>query len=176
MGTALASLGYDPNTTDENEIKEAAELLMKIKDNIKVFDGDSPRKELLNGECSAGFLYGGDLTIAMMQEPDKFGVAQIDTGYNVGTQQFCIPTGSPHKKLAEQFINYIHEPKVMAQITEVYPYVCVNKGAMEFVTEEYKNCTSLNLDESLKKNLWELKDVGDAITIYDQYWSEFMAE
>lgn len=177
FGMALSCLGYDPNTTDEAEIAEAAELLMKVKDNIKVFDGDSPRKELLNGECSAGFIYGGDLSNIMLSNPGEYGVAMLETGgYNMGTQVFCVPTGAKHKTMAENFINYIQRPEVMAQIETVYPYANVNTGAYELASDEYKNCEALNLPGNLSDSLWSLTDVGDALAIYDKYWSEFMAE
>lgn len=177
MGTALSCLGYDPNTTNEEEIAAAADLLMKIKANIKVFDGDSPRKELLNGECCAGFIYGGDVSNIMLSHPGEYGVAMLETGgYNMGTQVFCIPTGAKHKTMAENFINYIQKPEVMAQIETVFPYANVNTGALELASDEYRNCDALNLPGDLPSHLWSLTDVGDALAIYDKYWSEFMAE
>ena len=176
MAIILDSLGYDPNTTDENEIKEATEFLKKMKDNIKIFDGDAPRKSLLNGECSVALIYNGDLAIAMNEDPGTYEVADIDTGYVKASNQWCVPTGAAHKKEAELFINYMLEPDVMAKNLDVYPYNCPNDAALEVVSEQYKNNPALNLPEEMMERSIPVKDVGETEVTYDKYWSEFMSK
>ena len=52
IGIALLALGYDPNETDTNKLKEAEEWLLKLKPNIKAFDSDSPKMFLISKEGS----------------------------------------------------------------------------------------------------------------------------
>lgn len=176
MAMVLDSLGYDPNTTDEKQIKEATDFLKKMKENVKVFDGDAPRKSLLNGECSVAIIYNGDLAIAMNEQPDTYAVANIDTGYVRASNQWCVPTGAAHKKEAELFINYMLEPEVMAKNLDVYPYNCPNDEALKVVSDQYKNNPALNLPEETMKKAVSVKEVGEAEVVYDKYWSEFMSE
>src|SRR5258708_11778344 len=51
IGTALLTLGFDVNTTDQQQLAQAETTLKLLMPNIKVFDSDSPKTELLNGEA-----------------------------------------------------------------------------------------------------------------------------
>lgn len=174
IGMALAALGYDVNTTDESQIAEATKLLESMKGNIKVFDGDSPSTELLNGECSVGIVYGGEAAKVMSERPDDFEVAELESTI-LGKNDWFIPTGCAHKTEAELFINYICDGKVMAQILDVYPYNNFNTAAMEYVSDDYKNNKALNLTQHNIDVAKTTTDLGDADVIYDKYWNEFMA-
>ncbi len=175
MGMALAALGYDVNTTEESEVAEATELLKGIKGNIKVFDGDSPSTKLLNGECSVGIIYGGEAAKVMKEMPEDYEIAELESTI-LGKNDWFIPAGCEHKTEAELFINYICEGEVMAQILDVYPYNNFNTAALEFVSDDYKNNKALNLSEYNVKAAKTTTDLGDADTLYDQYWNEFMAQ
>lgn len=176
MGMALDSLGYDPNTKNENEIKEATDLLNKIKPNIKVFDGDAPRKELMNGECSVAITYSQDFAIAKQDAPDDYDIADIDSGYCEVVSEFCVTKGAANSKNAELFINYIQDPKVMASILDEYPNGCVNTEATKYTGDAYNTCSGVDYTDEQKAKLWRLVDVGETTTLYDQYWSKFMNE
>ena len=175
IGMALASLGYDVNTTEESEIKEATDFLKSMKGNIKVFDGDSPSTELLNGECSVGIVYGGEAAKVMADMPDDFEVANIEAPI-LGKNDWFIPAGCAHKEAAEKFINYICDGKVMAQILDVYPYNNFNTAALDYVGEAYKNNKALNLSQEVMDAAKSTTDLGDADVLYDTYWNEFMAQ
>ena len=175
IGMALASLGYDVNTTEESEIKEATDFLKSMKGNIKVFDGDSPSTELLNGECSVGIVYGGEAAKVMAEMPDDFEVANIEAPI-LGKNDWFIPAGCAHKEAAEKFINYICDGKVMAQILDVYPYNNFNTAALDYVGEAYKNNKALNLSQEVMDAAKSTTDLGDADVLYDTYWNEFMAQ
>lgn len=175
IGMALASLGYDVNTTNEDEIKEATDFLKSMKSNIKVFDGDSPSTELLNGECSVGIVYGGEAAKVMDEAADSFEVANIEATI-LGKNDWFIPAGCAHKDAAEKFINYICDGKVMAQILDVYPYNNFNTAALEYVGDDYKNNKALNLSQDVMDAAKSTTDLGDADVLYDTYWNEFMAQ
>lgn len=177
MSMVLAHLGYDPNSVDESEIAKAGEWLEQLKPNIKVFDGDAPRKPLLNGECSVGIIYGGDIAIAMNEQPDTFVIPQFSTDdfkYGIGTSNFCVPKGAKHKKEAELFINWIQDPKNYARCLDTYPYMSTNTEAEKYVSDEYKNMTVYQLTDEQLSAAYSKADLGDAQVIYDKYWSKFM--
>lgn len=177
MAMVLAHLGYDPNSTEEDKIAEAGEWLKNLKPNIKVFDGDAPRKSLLNGECSVAIIYAGDLAIAMNEQPDTYEVCQFtndDFRYAIGASQFCVTKNAAHATEAELFINWIHDPKNYAACLDVYPYISTNTEAKNYVGDDYKNITVYDFTEEQLNNAYQTKDVGEASIIYDKYWSEFM--
>ena len=177
ISMVLGHLGYEPNSTDEAEVAEASEFLQQLKPNIKVFDGDAPRKSLLNGECSVGILYGGDLAIAMAEQPDTFVVPEFasdDFRYGISATEFCVTKDAKHKTEAELFINWIHDPENYAKCLDTYPYISTNTKAIDYVGEEYKAITVYNLSDEAKNNSYAKKDLGDATVVYDEYWSKFM--
>ena len=176
MAMILDSLGYDPNTTDEAQIKEATEFLKKMKSNVKIFDGDCPRKSLLNGECSVALIYNGDLAIAMNEDPGTYVIADINSGYVKASNEWCVPTGASNKKEAEMFINYMLDPEVMAKNLDVFPYNCPNEEALKVASDKYKNNPSLNLSKETMNKAVSVKDVGETEVVYDKYWSEFMSK
>ncbi len=176
MGMALDSLGFDPNTTDESQIAQAGELLNSIKGNIKVFDGDAPKKELLNGECSVAITYSQDFALAQQEAGEKFQIADIESGYPQVVSQFCETKGAKNAVNAEKFINYIQDPKVMASILDTYPNGDCNTEAGSYTSEMYNKYSGTNVSDEMYNKLWRLVDVGEATTIYDKYWSDFMNE
>lgn len=174
LGMALRALNYDVNTKEESEIAQATDLLKTIKPNIKVFDGDSPKTSLLNGECSVGIVYGGEAAEVLKEKPDDFEVAEIESTI-LGKNDWFIPKGAKNKKAAELFINYVSDGKVMAQILSEYPYSNFNTAANEYLSDDYKKNKALNLSKHNTDVAVMTGDVGDASVIYDKYWNEFMS-
>lgn len=171
-----AHLGFDPNTTNEEELAQSGEWLQQIKPNIKVFDGDAPRKSLLNGECSVGIIYGGDLALAMLEQPDTYVVCDFssdDFRLGLGTTQFCVTKDTKNKELAEKFINWIHDPEIYAECLDAYPYMPTNSAALEHVTT-FADVTVYDFSEETRENLYSRIDLGDASSLYDDVWSTFM--
>ncbi|WP_145453270.1 extracellular solute-binding protein, partial [Staphylococcus epidermidis] len=60
LSAMLSMLGYDPNTTKEEEIVAAGEELKKLKPNIKVYDSDNAKNLLISNEVKAGVVYGAE--------------------------------------------------------------------------------------------------------------------
>lgn len=176
IGMVNAHLGFDPNTVNEDELAKSQEWLLKLKPNIKVFDGDAPRKSLLNGECSVAIIYGGDMALAMREQPDTFEVCQFDTSdfkYGLGETNWCVTKDTKNKDLAEEWINYICDPEVYAKCLDEYPYVSVESEASKYVTT-YGEITVYDFTDEQKAAMYSRVDLGDAAVLYDDVWSTFM--
>ena len=88
----------------------------------------------------------------------------------LGFDLYFIPTGAKHVDLAEKFLNYITDPQVMAKNLEEFPYSCPNDAAVAAASESYRNDPAR--DFSYKENVFFQKDVGDALTIYNDYYQK----
>ena len=166
---ALIALGYDPNSRDENEIKEAYEWLVKYNDNVVAYG--STETNIVNGTISCMFTYDGNTAEAMAQmgENNTLTVAPFKADpVQLGFDLYVIPKGAEHIDLAYEFLNYICDPQVMADNLVENPYSCPNDAAVELASEEYRNGPAFDFD--YKTNVFFQEDVGDAITIYDQYY------
>ncbi len=168
---ALIALGYDPNSTEEKEIAEAYEWLTKFNDNVVAYG--NAEQNLTNGTASVALTYDGNTSWAMEEMGDKntlkiadFKEDPVQLGYDL----YVIPKGASHIDLANKFLNYICDPEVMAANLEEYPYSCPNDAAVEAASDKYKNDPAR--DFSYKENIFFQEDVGEALTIYDDYYQK----
>lgn len=168
---ALVALGYDPNTIDEKEISEAYEWLIKYNGNVVAYG--NAEQNLTNGTASVAFTYDGNASWAMSELGEKNNLVIADfekDPVQLGFDLYVMPKGSKHKDLAEKFLNYICDPKVMASNLLEYPYSCPNDAAVEVASDSYKNDPARKFD--YKENVFFQKDVGEAITIYNDYYQK----
>lgn len=168
---ALVALGYDPNSTVEEEIAEAYEWLVKYNDNVIAYG--NAEQNLTNGTASVAFTFDGNASWAMAElgEDSKLMIADFTNDpVQLGFDLYVIPKGAKHVDLAEKFLNYIADPEVMAKNLVEFPYSCPNDAAVEAASDDYKNDPAR--DFNYKENVFFQKDVGEAITIYNDYYQK----
>ncbi len=166
---ALVALGYDPNSTVESEISEAYEWLVQYNENVVAYGGTE--LNITNGTVSVIFTYDGNASWAMSElgENNNLVIAPFESDpVQLGFDLYVIPKGAAHVDLAEKFLNYICEPEVMAANLEEFPYSCPNDAAVAVASDTYKNDPAR--DFGYKQNVFFQEDVGEAITIYNDYY------
>lgn len=165
---ALVALGYDPNSTDEAELAEAYDWLVKFNDNVAAYG--NAEQNLTNGTVSVAVTYDGNASWAMA-EKDTIKIAPFEKdAIQLGMDLYVIPTGAKHVDLAEKFLNYICDPEVMAKNLDEFPYSCPNDAAVAVASETYKNDPARIFD--YKENVFFQEDVGEALTIYNDYYQK----
>lgn len=165
---ALVALGYDPNSTEEKEIAEAYEWLKKYNDNVVAYG--NAEQNLTNGTACVALTFDGNTSWAM-KEKDTLAIAPFEKDpVQLGFDLYVIPKGAKHVDLAEKFLNYICTPEVMAANLVEFPYSCPNDKAVEAASDDYKNDPCR--DFSYKENIFLQKDVGEALTIYNDYYQK----
>ncbi len=168
---ALVALGYDPNSTEESEIAEAYEWLVKYNENVVAYG--NAEQNLTNGTASVAFTYDGNASWAMAElgEKNNLVIADFENDpVQLGFDLYVVPKGAKHVDLAEKFLNYICDPEVMAANLVEYPYSCPNDAAVEAAPDTYKNDPARDFD--YKQNVFFQEDVGEAITIYNDYYQK----
>ncbi len=167
---ALVALGYDPNSENEEELAEAYEWLVKYNDNVVAYG--NAEQNLTNGTASVAFTYDGNASWAFAEtggEDSPLTVAPFtDDAVQLGFDMYVIPTGAKHTDLAYKFLDYICDPEVMAQNLVEFPYFCPNDAAVAAAPESYRNDPSKDFD--YKENVFFQEDVGEALTIYNDYY------
>jgi len=171
IGVGLKVLGYSFNDTDEAHLEAAKEEVKKLLPNIKAFDSDSPKTLLVNGEAIGGLVWSAEAAMAKRENP-KIQAVFPEEGMYLWQDNFVIPKGSPHKRTAEAFINFILEPEISALLVNERPYTNPNKAAQQFIEKSIlEDPVSYPPAEELKKGEY-LKDLGEATKLYDRIWSE----
>lgn len=164
-------LGYSMNTTDEAEIKAAAEELKKQKFNYVM---DEFFTLMPSNGAAIGVYYAGDyLSVAGENEALKF--VRPESGTNIFNDAMCVPATSNKKDLAEQFINYMLRADVGLCNTEYLGYSTPNKAVYELLDEEMKN-NEIAYPE-IKEN-WEYFRMlpEETNTLMKDLWNEVQIE
>ena len=173
IGAALLATGHSLNDTKENDLKEAENWLKKLRPNIKVFDSDSPKTALINGECSIGLIYNGEAALAIKENPDIKIVWPKEGISGLTIDNLSVVKGTKHEKEAELFINYMLDPAVSKSISDAYPYTNPNKAAHSLLPQSYLDNSASNIPFDKIKNSELLDDVGASLGQFDRIWTEF---
>lgn len=171
IGMALKKLGYSVNETSEKALAEAKKELEALQPNIKAYDSDSPKTLLINGEAKVGFVWGAEASLAKRENSNIKAVIPKE-GLFLQQDNFVIPSESKHKKAAETFINFILEPEISVEISQEFPYASPNKEAHKLMDAEILNDIAVYPPQEEVNRGEYLKDIGSAVQLFDQIWSE----
>lgn len=151
LGLTLKKLGYSQNTTDHNQLDEAAEELKKQKNVLQAYVMDEIFDKMESGEAALAPYYAGD-ALTMMEENPDLGFVLPEEGTNRFVDAMVIPKGVRHKKEAELFINFMLETRIASANIEYLGYSTPQKSVYELQDEEIKNNgISYPSDEYLEK-------------------------
>jgi spermidine/putrescine-binding protein len=124
IGCALIHLGFSPNTRNHAEIDRAGEVLMRVRDQISFFESNRVAQLLALGSVDLAMAWSGDVTSAM--KGDRGGAypgnKQIrlslpSEGSILFRDCFVVPRHAARQEEAEQFLNFILDPRVAAEVT-----------------------------------------------------------
>jgi spermidine/putrescine transport system substrate-binding protein len=135
---ALATLGIGPNDINEENLEKARPIIESWIPLIKVYDSDSPKTALLNGDVDLGIVWSGEAAI-LYQQDKKFHYVLPAEGAHQFIDSLCSPKGAPNKAAAEKFIDYCLRPEVSKLISDDFPYTNPNVEARKLLTEEQLN-------------------------------------
>jgi len=171
IGMALLANGFDMNSTDSTELKIAKNWLLKLKNNLKAYDSDSPKNFLISKEASLAVLWNAEGALANLENSKIENIFPIE-GTALSTDNFAIPKGASNKFELYEFIDYILRPEVMAEIIKYYPYKSINSLSYQYLDDEYKNNLAANFSNDVVKNGHFVKNIGESISLYDKLWAE----
>lgn len=171
---ALRILGYSGNETDPNKIKQAYELLRKLRPNVRVYNSDSPKVPYINGEVVIGLSWNGE-TYAANQENPKIKYVYPKEGAIFWVDSMCIPKGAKNSANALKFINYIMRPDVAKTISQEIGYATPNKAGKALLDKKVRENTTIYPPLSIIKQGEFQLDVGNSINVYEKYWNMLKA-
>lgn len=176
FSSALIYLGYDNNSTDEAQLAEARDLLIKAKKGISGFDSDTYEELIGSGENLVAHGWNGDF----LQANDEFGnIGYLipEEGGTIWIDNMCIPsTATPEEKLAaEMYMNFVLRPDIGAMLADYTYYATPNKAALEQMDEEYSQNPIIFPPEEVRSKLRLIKPLGEFESVYQRMWDEVKA-
>ncbi|MEV6980719.1 spermidine/putrescine ABC transporter substrate-binding protein [Sphaerisporangium sp. NPDC051017] len=172
---ALKQLGYSINTTDDQQLAQAKDLLLKAKKTLLAYDDTTFGDKLDKGE--AAMVEAWDGWCPTTNPKIKFVVPK--EGSDLWSDTMVIMKTSKNKEAAHAFINFILDPSVHSWVAENILYKVPNKAAMDLVFKNDADLVAKNTP--LQMNPAELLqgesivDLGEASTKYTRLAQEIAA-
>ena len=119
IGAALKFLGYSLNTTNDDELAAARDVVLRWKKNLAKFENEQYKNGLASGEFLLTHGYSGDLMLVKSENED-IQIAVPREGSALSFDDMVIPATARQTELAHRFINFILDPHVAAELTEYH--------------------------------------------------------
>lgn len=172
FGASLKRLGYSLNSTDEAELDEAQAELEKQKPLLRGYFSSPEGGDLVvGGDLALAHVFSGD-GFSAIAENDKLVYIIPDQGATRWTDNMAIPAGAPNPDLAHEFINYILDPKVGAELSNYTYYGCPNKAAFPMIDKAAKNDETIYPPPAVFEKLEVIEDLGEATKDYERRFTE----
>ncbi len=162
---ALNYLHLDPNSKNPEDYKAAEKLLLAVRPYIRTFDSSEFINGLLNKELCIAMSWGADYATALARAK----AAGIDVslaftipkeGANEWFDAFLIPKGAPHPDAAHKFLNFMMDPKVIAETTNDIHYGNDNNAANPYVDPEILANPAIYPTPEVEQRLYQSLEVG----------------
>jgi putrescine transport system substrate-binding protein len=159
LPAALNSLGLDPNSTKPPDLEKAADLVSKVRGNVRKFHSSEYLSALATGEICLVVGWSGDIIQARARaEEAKTGV---EIGYAIpkeGAQMFfdnlAIPADAQHVSEAYALINYLYRPDVAAKNSDFLGYANGNLASQKLVDPKILGDKTIYPDDAMLAKLF----------------------
>ncbi len=128
--------GVDPEQATDQDWLDAIDKIKQAADSgqIRDFTGNDYADDLTRGDVVAAMGWSGDAIQLQADNPD-IEFRMPDEGCMLWTDNMLIPVGAPNTAAALEFMNYVYDPEVAADIAEYVNYVTPVAGVKEILAE-----------------------------------------
>lgn len=164
-------LGEDPNTVDPEVLKKIGGILIDQKPLVRAYDSASFDDAVLSGEAILAQSWSGQIAKVMRDAPwVRFTIPK--EGAMLFLDSLAIPKNAPHKDLAHEFLDFVMEPEIAAEICLTTGYSTPSRAGRELLPEGVRDNRAMFPDATQMKRLHSFDDLGKAATLHDRLWTE----
>ena len=174
IGAALKFLGYSLNTTDDRQLDQACDVVIRWKKNLAKFESEQYKSGLASGEFLLAHGYSGDILSAQKENPDIAFLAPRE-GLSISCDDLVILKDSKAAGLALRFINFLHDPGVAAENSLAINYLCPNAAAYPKLPAEFRDNPAVKLDPAVQAKCEVIRDLGSDNAKYTRVWDRIKA-
>jgi spermidine/putrescine transport system substrate-binding protein len=172
MLPALKTLGFSANTTDEGELNQARDLLIKTKKTLLAYDDTTFYSKLVSGEANLVEAWDGWCNYGIA-ENSKIKFVVPKEGADVWADTMVPLKSSKNQDAAMKFIDWVLRPESGKGVVDLLMYKTPNRAAMDQLSpklvKQYPNL-GMSPGELLKQE--GLRDLGEA----QPAWSRIVTE
>ncbi|MBQ7095034.1 MAG: spermidine/putrescine ABC transporter substrate-binding protein [Clostridia bacterium] len=138
LGVALLKEGYSLNTTDEGELRAAADELIAQKPLLQAYVSDEIFSKMESGSAVMTPAYAGDALSMIGENPDLAFVIPKE-GTNRFIDAMCIMKDARNKEAAEKYLNFLCRQDIAEMNRAFTAYSTPQQQVYDALPEEIKN-------------------------------------
>ena len=132
---ALERRGYSVNTTDPEELEEAAADLIEQKPLVQAYVIDQARDKMIGGEAAMAVIYSGEVIYAQRENPDLcYSVPK--EGSNVWIDGWVVTKRARNPEAAMKWIDFMCRPDIALMNFDFITYSTPNTAARDMIEDE----------------------------------------
>ncbi|MCE7761450.1 extracellular solute-binding protein [Pseudomonas putida] len=167
ISITLRTLGLDPHSEKPEDLKKAEAALLAVRPYISYFHQSKYVSDLANGNICVAIGFSGDVLQAMGSAQQagngvNVGYSIPREGSTVAVDMVVMPKGAPHRENGYAYLNYLLEPKVIANISNTVKYPNGNAAALQYITPELRDNPAVYPPESVLDTLFPIKTLSPA--------------
>jgi putrescine transport system substrate-binding protein len=134
----LRYLGRDPNAPSPDDLADAEKVLLKIRPFVRTINTTNVIESMANGDLCIALGYNGDFVQARNRARDAKNGIQIAfmlprEGSLLWFDMLAIPKNAPHGANALVLINFLMDPRVIADVSNHIGFANANTAAAQFL-------------------------------------------
>jgi putrescine transport system substrate-binding protein len=162
IGTALVSLGFDPNRPTPDQLQAAERRLLAVRPHVLKIDNSSQINDLAGGTVCLMVTWNTNVRVAR-QRAAEAGV-DADFRYVVPREgsitwfdTLAIPADAPHPAEAHALIEFLLRPEIAARNSNFIGSATMNAAALPFVDAALRDDPAVYPGPALRERLQPLR-------------------
>ena len=168
----LKKLGYSLNTTDENQLNEALDLLVEQKPLVYSYLVDESADEMIAGNAALALVYSGEAAYAQSYN-DDLNYSVPDEGSNMWIDSWFMPKTCKNTENAEKFLDFLCREDIAMKNFEYVNYATPNKAVYDALDADIQQNTIIFPSKETLNNCEILSSLdSDTTTLYNDLWKK----
>jgi spermidine/putrescine transport system substrate-binding protein len=170
LGVGLMLNGHSVNSTNPEELQQAADTVIDIKPYVAAFTYDS-RPMVESGDIAAAHFFVGSM-INVFGNPKDLGYVIPEEGATMYQEDMCVLKTSPNKANAIKFQQFYTRPDIAALNVAQQTNGTPNVPARQLTPENIKNSKEINPTDETMTRLQIFENLGPGLRQFDRAWTK----
>lgn len=172
FAACLKRLGCSVNSGDKGQLQRARDLGIQQKPLLRAYLNEEVRDQVIAGDVLVAQMWAQVAQVAM-DNSRKLAFSFPAEGFALYADNIAILRESKHKPLAYEFVNYLLEPRVAANIAIEMRTATANGAARALLPEAQRdNSVLYPRRDVLARGEWFQALPGPVQRLRDRYWTE----
>lgn len=170
LAVGLILNGHKVNSTDPQELQQAADTIIAMKPDVAAFTYDT-RPMVQSGDVAAGHFFVGAMVDVFGNTAD-LGYVIPEEGATMYQEDICVLKTAPNKDNAIKFMQFYTRPEIAALNVSQQTNGTANVPARQLTPDNIKNSKEINPSPETMQRLQIFEDLGAGLRQLDRVWTK----